>query len=548
MMMVLGVVCTGTLPAHSQGLPDPQAAKALDRCHVVIQRTGAKLAVKKLKSLAKCTDGILKCVETKPGIQRCLDQARERCAEQLRAGAAAEATLVDAVARKCGSDLPLADLVDPLGLDVASLRQDCQDRFGIVLSDMTEVGRCLARQHACELEQLAPVAAPRAAGLLQAAGVDATARAALGCLTEHGGTDEHVSDARNVGRPLERCARAIDNAALKLVDTSLRDVGSCLGALFTCVQVKNDPAAAPACKAKAQKRCVVEIANLGTAAGRPAAALASACGAIDADLLRAPEGLRLAALDAECTALGAGAPTTLAAYAECLTRRHRCGVAALARAASPRADELLAGIGTSLGALLCPSLAPTPTGSAALPTPTATLGSSTPGATETALLPTPTPTPTALAPTANAPTATPTPSCADVYEPDAFPNAPADLNGQCGVGCTDDGFQLVVAGTIDVAGESDFYVLDVQDLPGHSFALQAQLSDIPHGTNYDLFLYRFDGTNYVLLDSGTNNGTGSETVGHSPSGDGASGRYGIEVRGISGVSCDPYRLEIENPN
>jgi hypothetical protein len=546
-VVIFAVVVCASSVAGAQGLPDPATAKNIDRCHQLLQRTGAKFAVKKLKSLAKCTDGILKCVETKPGVPRCLEQAKERCEEQLRVGAAAEAALVDAVARKCGSDLTRDDLLSPLGLDVESFADDCAARFGVVLSDLTAVGRCLARRHACELERLAAVAAPRAAGLLQAAGVDPAARAALTCLTDHGGSDEHVDDARNVGRPLERCARAIDTTALKLVDASLRGVDRCLGLLFTCLQVKNDAASGPACRSKAEKRCAVEFANLAAAAARPGPALAKACTLVTADVLRAPEGLRVAALDGECTALGAGPPLSLQAYADCLTRRHRCGVAELARAASPRADPLLASLGTSLGALLCPSLAPAPTATAvvatATPTPRTTPTGPTSSATETIAAPTPTGTETPPAPTA-----TPTPGCADDDEPSAFPDAPVDLSGACSGGCTDDGFTLIVNATVDVVGDSDFYVVDVADLVGHNFALQAQLSDIPHGTNYDLFLYRLDGDTWQLLDSSTNNGTGSETVGHSVGGDGASGRYGIEVRGITGATCEQYRLEIEDPS
>jgi len=114
--------------------------------------------------------------------------------------------------------------------------------------------------------------------------------------------------------------------------------------------------------------------------------------------------------------------------------------------------------------------------------------------------------------------------------------------------CTDDGYGVTITATIDVPDESDFYVLDVLDLPPHHFALTARLSDLPDGTNYDLYLYRWDGQSYQLLDASTNDGTGSEVVRYSHTGDGESGRYGIEVRGISGASCAPYTLAIQNPS
>jgi hypothetical protein len=164
-------------------------------------------------------------------------------------------------------------------------------------------------------------------------------------------------------------------------------------------------------------------------------------------------------------------------------------------------------------------------------------------------VPTPTATPTIVAPTATIATPTPTPGCADDHGPSAFPGTPVDVSGDCPGGvCTDDGYDLTILGTIDVPGDTDFYVLDVVDLVGHSFALQAKLSDIPDDTNYDLFLYRFVGGQYVLLESSTHNGTGSESVEHSVGDNRQAGRYGVEVRGVSGASCGQYRLEIEDPN
>jgi hypothetical protein len=130
-----------------------------------------------------------------------------------------------------------------------------------------------------------------------------------------------------------------------------------------------------------------------------------------------------------------------------------------------------------------------------------------------------------------------------MYESSAFPTAPVSLNARCpGGSCTDDGYDLLVDATIDVAGETDFYVVDVVDLPGHNFFLTAHLTNIPDDTNYDLYLYRFEGGVPMPLDDSTNNGTGNEVVSFSGSGDDESGQYGIEVRGVSGASCAQYRL------
>src|SRR6185369_177856 len=122
--------------APAQALSDADQAKALAKCAIVIDRTSAKFAVKKLKTLAKCVGGILKCVETKPGVAKCLDQARERCDEQLPAAVGEQAKVTDAVVRKCGSDVDVAAFLDPAGLDWESRRDECADRFGIALDDL----------------------------------------------------------------------------------------------------------------------------------------------------------------------------------------------------------------------------------------------------------------------------------------------------------------------------------------------------------------------------------------------------------------------------
>ncbi len=463
------------------------------------------------------------------------------------------------MARKCGADSTADDLLAPAGNDVASLAETCAQDFQSPTSDLTGIGTCLARQHACALEELFAFAAPRAAGLLALAGVDPVLRSGLTCLTDHGGADEHVADPSAIGRPLTRCARAVENATLKLVDASLKATGRCLDTLFTCAQVKTDPAAAPACAAKARKRCAVELANLANAATRTSPAIAKACESLPVDDLRMPESLRLTALDAACTEIGAGQPVTVAAYADCLVRQTRCRVAELARFKSPRGEALLAAAtGTSLLATLCPSEAPpatptvTPTATAVptvSPTPsdsaTPTATSTEPTATSTDPTPTATETPTATGPT---PTSTPVPGCADAYEPNAFPAEPVDVGSQCGSGCTDDGFTVLIAANIDGPDDDDFYVLDVTDLPGNNFSLQARLSNVPDDTNYDLYLYRLDGAVFTLIDQSTNNGTGSETVTFSGNGGDNSARYGVEIRRIDGSSCEPYSLKIENPN
>jgi hypothetical protein len=52
----------------------------------------------------------------------------------------------------------------------------------------------------------------------------------------------------------------------------------------------------------------------------------------------------------------------------------------------------------------------------------------------------------------------------------------------------------------------------------------------------------------MSLDQSTTDGTGSEAANY-PGATGAdSGQSGVEVRWVSGSSCDSYRLEIEDPS
>jgi len=54
-------------PVAAQHLPDPARARAADKCHVLLEHSGTKVAVKALKALAICTNAVFKSVETNPG-------------------------------------------------------------------------------------------------------------------------------------------------------------------------------------------------------------------------------------------------------------------------------------------------------------------------------------------------------------------------------------------------------------------------------------------------------------------------------------------------
>lgn len=533
-------------PTAGAQLPDADQAKAANKCSILIERTGTDSAVETLDALQDCIGPIFKCVQTKPGDAGCLEKARKGCNDQLDLAAAEKARMIDVVARKCASDLPVEALLDPLGLDYASLQEECTKDFGVEVTDMSTLGQCLALQQACEVERMVAFQMPRAASLLEVAGVDPARRAALACLTPYGGDGSNVGDARGIGRDVEKCAGTIMNAGTKLVDASLKALGRCLDTTFTCVQVKSDPSLLPACLEAASKRCDVEFANLNNASAKTGVALGKTCGDVDFATLRDASGLLLEALAIDCELLGGDDPTSLAAYTDCLVRSHRCGVAELSRFKAPRAEGLLTAVGRSLGDV-CARPTPTPTATAT-PTPTVT---ATGVATSTAAPATATPPPVATATSTQTPTPTPTSTpCHDPFEPNEFPTG-RSLNEQCGAtGCTDDGYDLEVDGNISTATDNDFFVWDVVDLPQHNFQIIAQLKNVPKGTNYDLYLYKWNGAAFELLDASNEARDSNETVRYDGvDEDGAnSGQYAIEVRRVAGSSCTLYALEIEDGN
>ncbi len=533
--------------AGAQGLPDVDDAKAVNKCHIIIERAGVNVADDKFEALENCVGAVLKCVQTKPGDAGCMDKARKSCEDQLDAAAAADTELLDVVARKCGSDLAVEDLLDPLGLDFGKLAKECEDEHGVKITDIASVGTCLAKQHACEIERMYAVEAPRAASLLEVAGVDATRRGRLTCLTPRGGGDGNVGNTKT-GRAVERCAAAIKNSGSKFVDAGLKALGKCVDMTFTCVEVKSaDPTAFEACIDRARGRCDTEFANLDNASARPGPAIQKACGGIDFSLLAPESGLLIESLTEECEDLGGTDPADLAAYSDCLVRSHRCGMAELLRFKSPRSEELLGHVGRSLYQV-CTAPTPTATATATVtPTPTLTaIATAVPGQTATADPPaTATATPTATQTPTPTPTSTP---CHDTFEPNAFPTQGASLNGLCPTGgCTDDGYELKVRGTIATASDNDFYVWDVEDRPQDTFQIVARLSDLPSGTNYDLYLYRKTAEGWEQVDFSDNGGTGAASVRYDGIDDADNtGQYAVEVRHVSGSSCTPYTLDIKD--
>jgi hypothetical protein len=110
---------------------------------------------------------------------------------------------------------------------------------------------------------------------------------------------------------------------------------------------------------------------------------------------------------------------------------------------------------------------------------------------------------------------------------------------------------VTLAATIHVASDqNDWYLinaLDDTEFPFDTFHVTAQLTSIPPGTDYDLYLYD---ASLNLLDSSLNGSNNPETVSHasdpfSIGNDG--GAFYVRVKRYSGQSCsDTYLVSMEN--
>jgi len=82
--------------------------------------------------------------------------------------------------------------------------------------------------------------------------------------------------------------------------------------------------------------------------------------------------------------------------------------------------------------------------------------------------------------------------------------------------------------------KSDYFYIDIST----TNAINIYLTDIPAGTDYDLYLYRNPCDNPVAKSDGTGS---SETISYTPP---ATGRYYIRVYGYRGSSTSPYSLRV----
>jgi len=342
-LLVVAALAAASL-VHASALPDPAAAKAADKCQKAITKAGAKFSTKTLKSLEKCYDALFKCIQTKPGDQKCIDKVLAKCADAVDTKAPKErAKLLSSIAKKCES---FADVSSADGLFYDDLGSACENDYGVPLTDVASVGECIRRQHECHAERMFNYEMARAGQIASALGVSQRGGS---CLEDLGGMG-HVGDPKGLGKALDKCQKAFKKAGAKFVAAKLKSLAKCTTTLFGCVQKKPGD---PKCTAKAQKTCDKELGSkIPKAEMKLASSIEKRCGEIFAQL-GAGEAMGTAALEVPCRDFGVATLATFEDLARCLVRQHECAVEEIFRFQAPRAATLLPTVGHELRTDFC---------------------------------------------------------------------------------------------------------------------------------------------------------------------------------------------------
>jgi hypothetical protein len=323
------------------GLADPVAAKRATKCQQTIGKGGTAFLATRLKQLDKCTNGISKCIQTKPDDDACIAKASAKCAALRGAATAARAKLLSSVQAKCGSPFVTStDLRGPTGIGYDGFATDCTVALGHPAADIADVAECIARRYACGSGDIYGTEAPRAGELQGVAGLPPEAN---DCLPDHGGDGKGTGDAV-VGKAIQACTSTITKATSTFLMKKLSGLTKCVDKVFACVQTK--PGDAP-CLAKANGSCGKEAAKIAAARAKLGPAIDKKCGGIDFNVnLRPPRAANLDALVA--TLPGSDTLSTLTSYETALRLNHDCAAEDLLRVIAPRAAGLLPALAPSL--------------------------------------------------------------------------------------------------------------------------------------------------------------------------------------------------------
>lgn len=351
--VLVGVVASGTpAVAGERFLAEPELATD---CQSALIAATTPFAQKKLKQLDKCAMAAFKCLQTvapddeaeDDPVDVCLEKASLRCEKAIEVIAAEEQRLTDVIIAAC-TPLHPQELLRADAVGFEQIAPDCLD-FGVTLTDVASVADCVVQQHECAVEQLYLTEHPRAGELLGLVGADLGPNS---CLDDLGGFGEGVDDVK-LGRRVVQCEQGVTKAGATFIGAKLKNVGRCLDAVFTCVQLAPHD---ERCLDKARKTCDKTFAGVATGAVAFEPAVAKSCDALPFDTLAAENGVDYQALIDEetCNVFGLSGLATVPHYATCLYREHECVGDDILRFSVPRAVELLALVDRTLpGSFFC---------------------------------------------------------------------------------------------------------------------------------------------------------------------------------------------------
>lgn len=162
--------CLGAFarPRISSGVPDVDA-KPLVACQTAIAKAGSRYVSTALSRLDGCVGKVLRCLQLKPGDDRCRAKAESQCAKQIDQDLPALAEkLKNGIGKGCA--LPFTKLAAEEGLGLANLQEVCRAVGVDGLSSLADYQTCLARQHQCLVRDLLKFGTPRAGEVLRLVG------------------------------------------------------------------------------------------------------------------------------------------------------------------------------------------------------------------------------------------------------------------------------------------------------------------------------------------------------------------------------------------
>jgi hypothetical protein len=155
-------LCVEDLGGAGGELPELGDARALDGCGRAIRRAARRFVRHRLAALQGCLAAHVGCEKKVTNRAECEQRAAESCAGRVARLAGDAPRLGAAIERGC-ADVDFAVARAPHGGNVGALARRCAVLGVPELGSLADYGRCLARAHACVVDDVVRYEAPRAA-------------------------------------------------------------------------------------------------------------------------------------------------------------------------------------------------------------------------------------------------------------------------------------------------------------------------------------------------------------------------------------------------